>query len=236
MPRATAAVVAPRVSRSLRSLCLLPPARVLPVDRSTRAGRPQEASCSTGAKAAVSASSAMHGGELMARAPEHCDQADIMPLVDSPAVQTREPDMLMHNETLRTAVGAASTPVRERAIHEDDARQLDDLRYVSSSPRTSLDDVVAARELVHDHREHLRTQRHRRRRRRGHQREQHRRLSLAAHLRSHGRYSSQPPPPTGDLVASSGKAGRRVPMVQTRGPQLTYTLWPHGAAPTSSTS
>ena len=112
MPRATAAVVAPRVSRSLRSLCLLPPARVLPVDRSTRAGRPQEASCSTGAKAAVSASSAMHGDELMARAPEHCDQADIMPLVDSPAVQTRESDMLMHNETLRTAVGAASTPVQ----------------------------------------------------------------------------------------------------------------------------
>ena len=112
MPRATTAVVAPRVGRSLRSLCRLSPARVLPVDRSTRAGRPQEASCSTGAKAAVSASSAMHGDELMARAPEHCDQADIMPLVDSPAVQTRESDMLMHNETLRTAVGAASTPVQ----------------------------------------------------------------------------------------------------------------------------
>eukprot|EP00966_Prymnesium_polylepis_P015209 351624-Prymnesium_polylepis.1 len=39
-----------------------------------------------------------------------------MPLVDSPVVQARASDMLMHNETLHTAVEAASTPVHNAKL------------------------------------------------------------------------------------------------------------------------
>ena len=53
------------------------------------AGRVRVASCITITQQAVTASSAVHGDEVMAWAPEDCDQAEVMSLLDPPAVQTR---------------------------------------------------------------------------------------------------------------------------------------------------
>ena len=98
--------------RPLSALALPAAARPSASGRSKHTCRPASRSFLQHGRESSSQCIIGDGCELMARAPEHCDQADIMPLVDSPAVQTRESDMLMHNETLRTAVGAASTPVQ----------------------------------------------------------------------------------------------------------------------------